>query len=127
MVPNYPAPTQTSLSLIQERYASPKIDGSKETFDEVFRRVAKGIAQAEEPIAQEAYEEKFYDLMRGFYFLPNSPTIVGAGKEGSCLSACFVMSPDDTMESIMRVGSDAAITEKYGGGVGFGLQRLQPS
>ena len=59
-------------------------------------------------------------------FLPNSPTIVNAGTGRGCLSACFVVSPEDNIESIMKVANDAAMIEKWGGGIGFGLSDLRP-
>ena len=64
--------------------------------------------------------------MASLKFLPNSPTLVNAGTGRGCLSACFVVSPEDGMESIMQVAHDAAMIEKWGGGIGFGLSKLRP-
>ena len=71
-------------------------------------------------------ENRFYKLLTSMRFLPNSPTLVNAGTGRGCLSACFVVTPDDNMESIMEVAHDAAMIEKWGGGIGFGLSRLRP-
>ena len=69
----------------------------------------------------------YYNIMAEGRFLPNSPTLVNAGKNGQgCLSACFVVSPEDNMKSIMQVASDAAMIEKWGGGIGFGFSDLRP-
>ena len=65
--------------------------------------------------------------MASLRFLPNSPTLVNAGTGGTgCLSACFVVSPEDNINSIMQVASDAAMIEKWGGGIGFGFSKLRP-
>lgn len=100
----------------------------------LFRRVAKAVAKGEpdrDPAFPGAearkWAEQFYTLMASLKFLPNSPTLVNAGLgEKGCLSACFVISPEDTMESIMDVAHAAAMIEKWGGGIGFGLSKLRP-
>ena len=68
----------------------------------------------------------YFDVMSSLKFLPNSPTLVNAGTGRGCLSACFVVSPEDNIQSIMKVANDAAMIEKWGGGIGFGLSDLRP-
>ena len=97
-----------------------------ETPEDLFRRVAGAIAQAEPEDRRRRWEDRFYDLLTSLRFLPNSPTLVNAGTGRGCLSACFVVSPEDTMGSIMQVAYDAAMIEKWGGGIGFGFSRLRP-
>lgn len=108
----------------------------------LFWRVARAVALGErgyqgaeghpadterEVGAVDKWAATFYELMASLKFLPNSPTLVNAGLgERGCLSACFVISPEDTMESIMAVAHDAAMVEKWGGGIGFGLSKLRP-
>ena len=129
--------TNTTLSgqaeaILAERYAQRDEDGNAmETPKDVYTRVATAVAAAERTESdRQRYGEYFFDVMMTGKFLPNSPTIVNAGVEATggagCLSACFVLSPEDDMQSIMDVASDAAMIEKWGGGVGFGFSQLRP-
>ena len=98
-----------------------------EDADGLFHRVADAVAQGEKPEVRQIWAGRFYDVMTSLKFLPNSPTLVNAGTGGrGCLSACFVVSPEDNMTSIMQVATDAAMIEKWGGGIGFGFSRLRP-
>ena len=103
-----------------------------ETPEELFRRVARHVASAdamygknEEEVRQT--EDEFYDLITSLVFLPNTPTLINAGKKLGQLSACFVLPVDDSMESIFDAIKYAAIIHKSGGGTGFGFSRLRPS
>lgn len=108
--------------VLAERYQRPG-----ESAEDLFWRVAKAIAKAEPEDKQEQQAQAFFDLMSSTKFLPNSPTLVNAGLDGrGCLSACFVVSPEDSMESIMQTVSDWAMIEKWGGGVGLGLANIRP-
>ena len=129
--------TNTTLSgpaeaILAKRYAQRDADGNvTETPKDVFTRVANAIAAAERTESdRQRYGERFFDVMMTGRFLPNSPTIVNAGVDANggagCLSACFVLSPEDDMKSIMDVATDAAMIEKWGGGVGFGFSQLRP-
>ena len=97
-----------------------------ETPEGLFLRVAQAVAEGEAEDASEIWGGRFFDLLASLKFLPNSPTLVNAGTGRGCLSACFVVSPEDTMGSIMQVASDAAMIEKWGGGIGFGFSKLRP-
>jgi len=118
--------TRNALEVIYQR---PYIQHG-ETPDDMFRRVARHVAGAETvPNRVDKWEDKFYNLMSSLRFLPNTPTLAHAGVPNSthCLSACFVDSPTDTLESIIKVGAQMALIEASGGGVGFGLSRLRPA
>ena len=113
--------------ILERRYLRRDADGNAtETPAQLFRRVARAVAQGEPDALKPVWEDRFYRLLASLRFLPNSPTIVNAGTGRGCLSACFVVTPDDNMESIMRVASDAAMIEKWGGGIGFGFSKLRP-
>jgi len=111
-----------AVTVLEARYLQ-----SGETAKGLYYRVAEAVALGEKtPKRQALWTEKFYNLMASLKFQPNSPTLVNAGTGKGCLSACFVVSPEDTMESIMNVAHDAAMIEKWGGGIGFGFSSLRP-
>ena len=119
--------SENARVILEQRYLRKDSEGNAiETPEELFRRVAHAVAQGESNGLESLWENRFYKLLTSMRFLPNSPTLVNAGTGRGCLSACFVVTPDDNMESIMEVAHDAAMIEKWGGGIGFGLSRLRP-
>lgn len=93
---------------------------------DLFRRVADYIASAEKtPAERKKWADKFFELMMRRDFLPNSPTLTGAGRD-MCLSACFVLPIEDSMESIFETVKNAALVHKEGGGTGFDFSQLRP-
>src|SRR3990172_3583573 len=120
-------PTEAARTLFAKRYRrnrwhDGREDGPPETEEQMFRRVANAIADADHN--PDEVREPFYELMSSLRFLPNSPTLMNAGANGT-LSACFTFVPDDNLESILDIGTLAGKVLKYGGGVGYGLSRLR--
>ena len=119
--------SENARVILEQRYLRKDEDGNPtETAVQLFRRVARAVAQGENEPVQTIWENRFYEMLASLKFLPNSPTLVNAGTGRGCLSACFVVTPDDNMESIMDVAHDAAMIEKWGGGIGFGFSKLRP-
>ncbi len=117
--------------VLTRRYLKKDGDGKVvETPEQMFRRVARHIAKAEEKYGDAEHvqriEEKFFDLMTEFKFLPNSPTLMNAGRSLGQLAACFVLPVEDSMEGIFGALKNAALIHKSGGGTGFSFSRLRP-
>ncbi|MFN3534034.1 MAG: ribonucleotide reductase N-terminal alpha domain-containing protein, partial [Desulfatiglandales bacterium] len=100
-------------------------EGGIESPEEMFRRVARTVASAY-PSDDKKWEDIFYGIMTELKFLPNSPTLMNAGRELGQLAACFVLPVEDSMEGIFEALKNAALIHKSGGGTGFSFSRLRP-
>jgi ribonucleoside-diphosphate reductase alpha chain len=124
--------TEPALRVLRERYLLRKDGEVIETPEEMCWRVAVSIAAGEarygrSPAAVREVAEAFYDMTVDGYFIPNSPTLMNAGKgNGLQYSACYVLPVGDSMEEIFDSVKAAAIIHKSGGGTGFAFSRLRP-
>ncbi|TDA69799.1 MAG: TSCPD domain-containing protein [Clostridia bacterium] len=125
--------TPNARTILVKRYLKREGNNVVEAPEDMFRRVAETVAGAEKEfnpdIPAERVQEmaaRFYQMMTDLDFLPNSPTLMNAGRDLGQLSACFVLPVGDSMEEIFTAVKDAALIHKSGGGSGFSFSRLRP-
>ncbi|UCF83531.1 MAG: ribonucleotide-diphosphate reductase subunit alpha, partial [Desulfobacteraceae bacterium] len=123
--------SENARRVLERRYLKKDNKGRiTEAPEQMFRRVAHHIARAEKNYGDADHvkkmEEIFYALMTESKFLPNSPTLMNAGRRLGQLAACFVLPVEDSMEGIFNALKNAALIHKSGGGTGFSFSRLRP-
>ena len=124
--------TPNARTVLERRYLARNDKGEvTETVEDLFHRVARAIAAPDAAYDKKtnlkALEKEFYEMMTSLDFLPNSPTLMNAGRPLGQLSACFVLPVADSMDAIFEAIKQAALIHKSGGGTGFSFSRLRPS
>ncbi|MCG9479903.1 MAG: vitamin B12-dependent ribonucleotide reductase [Actinomycetia bacterium] len=124
--------TENAIKVLERRYLKRDQKGDLlENPNDMFLRVAKNIASAEKNYGKSEQEiaeieRKFFDIMSDLDFLPNSPTLMNAGKELQQLAACFVLPVGDSMGAIFQALKETALIQKSGGGVGYSFSDIRP-
>ncbi|MCH2100841.1 MAG: adenosylcobalamin-dependent ribonucleoside-diphosphate reductase [Planctomycetes bacterium] len=126
-----PRLTENAATVLANRYlAKDEVTGEvREQPKDLFWRVAAAVAAPEfdlDPRIGDRWARRFYELMSTGVFVPNSPTLMNAGREMGMLSACFVLPVEDSVDGIFTTLKHVALIQKAGGGTGFSFARLRP-
>ncbi len=123
--------TLSSQILLKKRFLETDKNGNIiETPKDLFLRVAEFVAQADlSYTSEEVYKrtvKEFFDVLYNLKFIPNSPTLLNAGRSDKNLAACFVLPIEDDLKSIYKSLSDAVQIQWKGGGTGFNFSQIRP-
>jgi ribonucleoside-diphosphate reductase alpha chain len=105
-----------------EKYAYP----GETVWKECAKRVARAAADPEFPEQREKIEQKFYEAINSGDFCPGGRILFGAGRSKQNLLNCYVLDPEDSVDSIGKTISDMYKISCGGGGIGFNFSKIRP-
>jgi ribonucleoside-diphosphate reductase alpha chain len=119
--------TDISRHIWETKYRYANHEGGERTIADTWHRLARAIASVE-PRDASAWEDRFFDLLQDFKFLPGGRIHAGAGTTHHVtLFNCFVMgSIEDSIPGIFRALQECALTMQQGGGIGLDFSTLRP-
>jgi len=126
-----PVLSETGRTVLERRYMvrdekGDIIEDTRGLFERVARFIASGDQIYNEGNDINETATTFYEMMAKMEFLPNSPTLMNAGRPKGQLAACFVLPVEDSMEGIFESLKNMALIHKSGGGTGFSFSSLRP-
>ena len=124
--------SENAMKVLEKRYLKRDTQGNCiEKPADMFRRVADTVAKGDLKYGAtkddvKKLSDRFYDAITNCQFMPNSPTLMNAGRELGQLAACFVLPIEDSLEGIFETIKNTALIHQSGGGTGFSFSRLRP-
>lgn len=124
--------SENAIKVLEKRYLKRDTQGNCiEKPADMFRRVADTVAKGDLKYGAtkddvKKLSDRFYDTITNCQFMPNSPTLMNAGRELGQLAACFVLPIEDSLEGIFETIKNTALIHQSGGGTGFSFSRLRP-
>lgn len=124
--------SENAIKVLEKRYLKRDTQGNCiEKPADMFRRVADTVAKGDLKYGAtkddvKKLSDRFYDAITNCQFMPNSPTLMNAGRELGQLAACFVLPIEDSLEGIFETIKNTALIHQSGGGTGFSFSRLRP-
>ena len=124
--------SENAIKVLEKRYLKRDTQGNCiEKPADMFRRVADTVAKGDLKYGAtkddvKKLSDRFYNAITNCQFMPNSPTLMNAGRELGQLAACFVLPIEDSLEGIFETIKNTALIHQSGGGTGFSFSRLRP-
>lgn len=108
--------------IFEHRYAYP----GETKYSDRCRAMAKHIASAEKDEEKESYERRFFEVLAAGDFVPGGRIIFGSGRSRQNMLNCYVLEPEDNVDSIGKVIADMYKISCAGGGIGFNFSKIRP-
>lgn len=115
-----------SDDIMKLRYSWDKVDGTKETWEDISKRVSKFILSPIDFTDRDLYQEKIEKMIAERKFIPGGRFLAQAGRDYHQVNNCFLLRAEDTRESWGDLANKATIMLMSGGGLGIDYSNLRP-